>query len=70
MSAMDTAARRQTVTAPERRQWQETDEPIRLLDVRPSAEYETAHTPGAVNIPLPPLEAVFGFSGTTWTAAS
>ena len=39
MSAMDTAARGQTVATPELRQCRDTDEPIRLLDVRTSAEY-------------------------------
>jgi len=43
MSAMGTVARGQTVTIPELRQWRETDEPIRLLDVRTSAKYEYAH---------------------------
>ena len=39
MSATDTAARGQTVTAPELRQRRDTDEPIQLLDVRTCAEY-------------------------------
>lgn len=39
MSASDTAARGQTVAAPELSQRWDTDEAIRLLDVRTSAEY-------------------------------
>ena len=37
------------------RRWLEDSTPVRVLDVRTPAEFETAHIPGAYNVPLDTL---------------
>lgn len=37
------------------RSWLENDEPVTVIDVRTSAEFETAHIRGSYNVPLPLL---------------
>jgi rhodanese-related sulfurtransferase len=41
-----------TVEVADVRELLAADRPVRLLDVRTPAEYETSHIPGAVNVPL------------------
>jgi rhodanese-related sulfurtransferase len=36
--------------------WVRTDAPVRLLDVRTAAEYESVHIPAAVHVPLDELD--------------
>ncbi len=45
------------VTAEETNQMMQEDSSIALLDVRPFAEYELGHVPGAMSMPLAELEA-------------
>ncbi len=56
----EATATRGWIDATTLRRWREEDDPLRLLDVRTAAEFENAHIPGAVNIPLDQLKSRCG----------
>lgn len=47
-----------TINAPELQRLIQEDPALQLLDVRSGAEFETAHIPGSVNVPLDALNRV------------
>lgn len=54
--SVEAASTQKSIDAATLRRWRAEDVPLRILDVRMASEYENAHVPGSVNIPLDQLK--------------